>query len=149
MKKNNKGFTLAELLIVVAIIAVLVAVAIPIFNTQLEKARESTDLANARDFYAEIAVALVDGSLSATTNTMTVSGGLTATATYDANGVLQKVVVANTTVNQKQFSKWQSGTVDVAGITVPDANAPTAATDKNVTFTFSDGSHLSAVKWGA
>ena len=29
-KNNNKGFTLAELLIVVAIIAVLVAIAIPI-----------------------------------------------------------------------------------------------------------------------
>ena len=37
MKKNNKGFTLAELLIVVAIIAVLVAIAIPVFTSQLEK----------------------------------------------------------------------------------------------------------------
>lgn len=46
--KNNKGFTLAELLIVVAIIAVLVAVSIPIFTRQLEKAREATDLANMR-----------------------------------------------------------------------------------------------------
>ena len=48
MKKRNnkKGFTLAELLIVVAIIAVLVAIAIPIFTSQLEKSRESTDLAN-------------------------------------------------------------------------------------------------------
>ncbi|MDD3218408.1 MAG: prepilin-type N-terminal cleavage/methylation domain-containing protein [Lachnospiraceae bacterium] len=35
--KENKGFTLAELLIVVAIIAVLVAVSIPIFTTQLER----------------------------------------------------------------------------------------------------------------
>ena len=47
MKKtlhNKKGFTLAELLIVVAIIAVLVAIAIPIFTAQLEKAREATDV---------------------------------------------------------------------------------------------------------
>ena len=54
MKKNNKGFTLAELLIVVAIIAVLVAIAIPVFTTQLEKSREATDMANVRSAYANI-----------------------------------------------------------------------------------------------
>ena len=54
MKKNNKGFTLAELLIVVAIIAVLVAVAIPVFSAQLEKSREATDVANIRSAYAEV-----------------------------------------------------------------------------------------------
>ena len=58
MKKNNKkGFTLAELLIVVAIIAVLVAISIPIFTAQLEKAREATDLANIRSAYAEVMAA--------------------------------------------------------------------------------------------
>ena len=54
MKINRKGFTLAELLIVVAIIAVLVAVAIPIFGSQLEKSREAADLANVRAAYAEV-----------------------------------------------------------------------------------------------
>ena len=56
MKKmnNRKGFTLAELLIVVAIIAVLVAVAIPVFTAQLEKAREATDIVNVRSAYAEV-----------------------------------------------------------------------------------------------
>ena len=53
MKKNNKGFTLAELLIVVAIIAVLVAVAIPVFTAQLHKAQDATEIANARSLYAE------------------------------------------------------------------------------------------------
>ena len=48
LRKNEKGFTLAELLIVVAIIGVLVAISIPIFTSQLEKAREATDLANMR-----------------------------------------------------------------------------------------------------
>lgn len=45
---NKKGFTMAELLIVVAIIAVLVAVAIPVFNKQLEKSREAYDIATMR-----------------------------------------------------------------------------------------------------
>ena len=48
MKKNKKGFTLAELLIVVAIIAVLVAISIPIFTAQLKKARLAANKANAR-----------------------------------------------------------------------------------------------------
>ena len=59
--RNKKGFTLAELLIVVAIIAVLVAIAIPIFTTQLEKSREATDLSNARALYAEVMTFAVGG----------------------------------------------------------------------------------------
>ena len=45
---NKKGFTLAELLVVVAIIAVLVAVSIPIFSAQTKKANFATNQANAR-----------------------------------------------------------------------------------------------------
>lgn len=54
MKKNTKGFTLAELLIVVAIIAVLVAISIPVFTSQLHKARVAADCANVRAYYAEL-----------------------------------------------------------------------------------------------
>ena len=54
MKKNKKGFTLMEMLIVVAIIAVLVAVSIPVFSTQLHKARVATDWANLRSYFADI-----------------------------------------------------------------------------------------------
>ena len=68
MKKNNKGFTLAELLIVVAIIAVLVAIAIPIFTSQLEKSREAVDEANARSLYAEtVAAVLAEDTTAQTT----------------------------------------------------------------------------------
>ncbi len=56
-RQARNGFTLAELLIVVAIIAVLVAIAIPIFSNQLERSRESTDFANVRSAYAEVMVA--------------------------------------------------------------------------------------------
>lgn len=50
----GKGFTLAELLIVVAIIGVLVAISIPIFSQQLHKAKVATDWANLRSYYSEI-----------------------------------------------------------------------------------------------
>ena len=54
MKKNQKGFTLMEMLIVVAVIAILVAVAIPVMNAQMHKVRVRTDWANVRAYYAEI-----------------------------------------------------------------------------------------------
>ena len=56
-RKDHSGFTLMEMLIVVAIIAVLVAISIPTFTNILEKSRESTDLANVRSAYAEVLVA--------------------------------------------------------------------------------------------
>ena len=45
---------LVKWLFVVAIIAVLVAIAIPVFTSQLEKAREATDVANVRSAYATL-----------------------------------------------------------------------------------------------
>ena len=53
--KRKKGFTLAELLIVVAIIGVLVAISIPIFTSQLKKARKAKNWANMRAAYASAA----------------------------------------------------------------------------------------------
>lgn len=61
MKKlnNKKGFTLMEMLIVVAIIAVLVAIAIPVFNGALTKSKEAADVANVRALYAEWQVGIL------------------------------------------------------------------------------------------
>ena len=69
-KMNKKGFTLAELLIVVAIIAVLVAVAIPVFNNQLEKSRKAVDEANCRSAYGEAMATYL-------TDTETTNGSIT------------------------------------------------------------------------
>ncbi len=71
MKKNNKkGFTLAELLIVVAIIAVLTAIAIPVFTSQLEKSREATDQANVRSAYAYLMTEYLTNADSAYSTTV-------------------------------------------------------------------------------
>ena len=69
--KKQGGFTLIEMLIVVAIIAILIAIAVPMVNKALEKAREATDDANER---AAIGLAYVDimtddSLLLASTNT--------------------------------------------------------------------------------
>lgn len=66
MKQNKNGFTLMELLIVIAIIAVLIAVAIPVFASQLEKTREATDLANVRSAYAQVSTEALLGDSETT-----------------------------------------------------------------------------------
>lgn len=60
-KLTKKGFTLAELLIVVAILAILVAVSIPIFTSKLHDAKDSTDMANARAAKGAAVVAYMGG----------------------------------------------------------------------------------------
>lgn len=83
LKKDERGFTLAELLIVVAIIGVLVAVSIPIFTTQLEKSRDATSVANIRSAYAEATVAMLTGDADNANVTVnaTAAGAGTATVT--------------------------------------------------------------------
>ena len=85
--RNKKGFTLMELLIVVAIIAILVAISIPVFTSQLEKAREQTDVANMR---AAKGVAVSTYLAGDTSTANKVDAGAAFTAYYDAaNGVLK------------------------------------------------------------
>lgn len=77
---KNGGFTLIEMLIVVAIIAILIAISIPMVNSALERAREATDAANER---AALGLAMVqvlsENKLGDTTITSTTT---TASAYY-------------------------------------------------------------------
>ncbi len=53
-RSSKKGFTLAELLIVIAIIAILIAIMFPVFGAQINKARAAAELANVRAKYSEL-----------------------------------------------------------------------------------------------
>ena len=97
--KSAKGFTLAELLIVVAIIAVLVAIGIPIFTSQLEKSREAVDLSDVRSAYAEVMMAAITGD---TTAYYTKDANQTI---YDSQNNVYTITV--TPLKQKQ-SGWQT-----------------------------------------
>lgn len=72
MKKltNKKGFTLIEMLVVIAIIAVLVAIIIPTVTSATNKAACATNAANLRSVKAEVVTALLTGDNSKYTITI-------------------------------------------------------------------------------
>ena len=74
-RRKNQGFTLIEMLIVVAIIAILVAVSIPIVGNSLERARVATDAANERAAKAEAIILYIgdktSGAFSSSSGTLT------------------------------------------------------------------------------
>ena len=74
-KRGKKGFTLMEMLIVVAIIAILIAIAIPVFMAQLENARDATSVANLRSAYAEASAAELTGT-NGGNSSITVNGNV-------------------------------------------------------------------------
>lgn len=108
-KLNKKGFTLAELLVVVAIIGVLVAVSIPIFTSQLAKARYATNQANLRAAKAAMVTEMLADGHSSDAKTYVgvyhVSSGVldkptetTITATID-DADINKTFADNTKIN--------------------------------------------------
>lgn len=61
-KMNKKGFTLIEMLVVIAIIAVLVAIIVPTVTSSTDKAAAATDAANLRSAKATVTIGLLDGT---------------------------------------------------------------------------------------
>ena len=60
MKKNNKGFSLVELIIVIAIMAVLVGVLAPQFIKYVEQSRRSRDIQTAQEIREAVLAAIAD-----------------------------------------------------------------------------------------
>ena len=102
---NKKGFTLMEMLIVVAIIAILIAIAIPTFNSSLNKAKVGTDTANIRSGYAALKVEI-----------LTQEGG-NADGTYGLNddgSVSEKDTAGNYTAKGVPTETFKIGNITVA-----------------------------------
>lgn len=151
MMKNRKGFTLMEMLIVVAIIAILVIIAIPTFNSALAKARAATDVANIRSGYAAAQVEAMTNGLTDKTNgdkyVLEADGSVTkgtATKAYTTQGESSKAAAGSSIGGKFDVGATASGTTiawskgqtvtyvvqDTDGDGVPTVESITAA-DKN------------------
>jgi len=63
-KTNKKGFTLIELIVVIAILAILAAILIPAVTGYITKANEARDTANCRALYSQVSMqAMLDQTL--------------------------------------------------------------------------------------
>jgi len=91
-KKSKKGFTLMEMLIVVAIIAILIAIAIPAFSSSLKKAKKSADEANLRSAYAEATVNMMENNATATSEAVKIQSDTTQKLTVQ--GASQEAIVS-------------------------------------------------------
>ena len=75
MKMNKKGFTLIEMLVVIAIIAVLVSIVIPVVGNSTEKAKEAADAANIRSAIAKVTTQALAGDVENEIVELTHNGG--------------------------------------------------------------------------
>ena len=70
---NNKGFSLVELIIVIAIMAILVGVLAPQFIKYIESSRQSTDISTASEYRAAVEAYVAENGLETGTIEVTVT----------------------------------------------------------------------------
>lgn len=116
-KLGNKGFSLVELIVVIAIMAVLVGVLAPTLIRNVEKSRESTDLQTLDSIRSSVSTALsiekVNSQLSGATSTTlaSISGATDSTTLL---GLLKSELSDDGVIDASMKSKsGQSGDVTI------------------------------------
>ena len=82
-RKNNKGFSLVELIVVVAIMAVLVGVLAPAYLKYVDNSRQEKDLNNAEELRHAVEIALADEDVN---NALTLTDNKLTITVTDGNG---------------------------------------------------------------
>ena len=113
-QKNNKGFSLVELIVVIAIMAVLVGVLAPQLIMYVEKSREATDIQTCDNIATALKTYYADEEVdeSATDNTVTV----TLTNKNEVGTSVTAVVEAGLKTAKLKGTKWSGdngGTITI------------------------------------
>lgn len=116
----------------------LVAIAIPVFTTQLEKARDSTDQANIRSAYAELSAALVGNTKA---NASLTDLGLTTSQWGGGPLASNSGSITYTFKGQGTNAAWDNTGEDFV---IGDVTVPAAANATTITFTVTNG-RISAI----
>ena len=86
-RKNNKGFSLVELIVVVAIMAVLIGVLVPTLVRNVEKSKKQKDISTVEEVRNQLTIGLADEKYSALSGTITCNNGKVELVGATANGI--------------------------------------------------------------
>ena len=95
--KSRKGFTLIEMLVVIAIIAVLVAIVVPVVGNSTTKARAAADAANLRTVAAAAAISYMDNNQTIKSADLPSGGSVAAKSTLTGSDNSLKLWVSSGT----------------------------------------------------
>jgi type IV pilus assembly protein PilA len=101
LEQDEEGFTLIELMVVVLIIAILLAIAIPTFLGARTKAQDRAAQSNLRNAFTAEKTIYVDGQ-NYVDNTSSAMTNVEPSLTYAATGVPAKAIVTITVANVGQ-----------------------------------------------